>query len=582
MLRFVWRADKTAVLTEIASVLLSTLQNTYSILIYKLLIDGLTDGRSLAYMLGVVLLYALLQTVNYLFLPVSNKLSSRLRMRLEKDMHGLLLAKAAVTDAEKFDDPEYYDALSKAAANSSECAYSVLENLKQIASSALYSAAGVAVLAALSPIFIALCAVSVAVDLLIRGSLAKQRFAYSEEIAPLARRSEYFKGLLFSRATAYDVKQYRGIGTLLLSKYSDALTKKQKLESEFQTKNMLGSIKSLVSAAALSTLVPYTYLAWRLFAGAVSIADMTALISAFQTALSMITNTTNFLPELKTAGMYAAHFRAILEYEPKIEGKAEGLTLGAVDSVEFRNVTFAYPDGENVLRGVSFTVARGEKLALVGVNGAGKTTIVKLLMRFYDPDAGAVLINGRDLREYNVASLRAAVTTVFQEFPSYSVPIDEFVACAEGEAVDTARVADALRRVGLYEKVMESGGLHAEYSKFFDENGVVFSGGQLQKLAIARMLYKGGDLLIMDEPSSALDPESEYEINRDIAGAARDKTIILISHRLSATRDADKIVLIEDGEVRETGGHAALIAQSGRYAHLFRLQAGGYGEGSAV
>jgi ATP-binding cassette subfamily B protein len=231
---------------------------------------------------------------------------------------------------------------------------------------------------------------------------------------------------------------------------------------------------------------------------------------------------------------------------------------------------------------VNFKIERGQKLALVGINGAGKTTIVKLLMRFYDPDMGDIRVNKRSLRDYNIQSVRNAMTSVFQEFQSYSLPIDELISCTQGDAIEEDKVIDALKRVGLYDKVMESGGIHTEYSKYFDENGVVFSGGQIQKLIIARMLYKGSNVLIMDEPSSALDPESEYEINRDIARAAQGKTVIMISHRLSTTKDADKIILIEGGEVREQGGHAELMAKGGRYAHLFNIQASEYAEGNGA
>ena len=241
-------------------------------------------------------------------------------------------------------------------------------------------------------------------------------------------------------------------------------------------------------------------------------------------------------------------------------------------------VTFRYPGSESdALHAVSFCVGKGEKLALVGVNGAGKSTVVKLLLRFYDPQAGCVRINGRDIRAYSLPALRATVSSVFQTFEIYALPVSEYVSCRPQGQQDEGRVREALARVGLLETVEAAGGIHVEYSRRFTGNGLLLSGGQMQKLAIARMLYKDSSLLILDEPSSALDPDSEQAVHQTLARAAVGKTVLLISHRLSTTRDADRIVLLEGGCVLEMGTHAALLARDGRYAQLFRMQAAGYG-----
>ncbi|MDR0858830.1 MAG: ATP-binding cassette domain-containing protein, partial [Oscillospiraceae bacterium] len=160
---------------------------------------------------------------------------------------------------------------------------------------------------------------------------------------------------------------------------------------------------------------------------------------------------------------------------------------------------------------------------------------------------------------------------------SYSLPVSEFVACEAAGTLNEAKVRQSLQQVGLLERInAEARGIHTEYSKYFDESGIVLSGGQLQKLVIARMLYKGSTFLIMDEPSSALDPESEYEINREISKLLTGRTLVLISHRLSTTRDADNIILIESGKVREQGSHSDLLSRGGRYSELFSMQSGGY------
>ncbi len=578
LMRFAWRADKYTVITDAGMLFIIAIRSTMQILLYKLLIDAVTSGQSLVYSLFCVLLYVAAQIAEFSISQLSSRLAARMRMRLEKDMRKLLLDKASVIDMEKFDDPEFYDSLLKAAENSHNCVIDAYQGIKHVVSNAVYAAAGIAVLAALEPVFIVLAALSVTIVLLMNMSMTKKIYQLSENIAPISRRTEYFGELMFKRETAVDIRQYDGLAQLIISHFSSALARKHELQSNMENKNAMNSVISLLFHTILTVLAPYMLLIYKVFNASLSIADMTAVITAFQQANSGISNLTNFIPQIKKAGMLAGHFLSLAKYSPVIEDQA-GIDLKDIESIEFMNVTFRYPFAAgDTLTDVSFFVPKGRKLAIVGINGAGKTTIVRLMMRFYDPNSGTVLINGRDIRQYSTRSLRVAVTSVFQEFQSYCMPISELVSCAEGADIDEERVCNALDRVGLLDMVLSGEkGIHSEYGKMFDENGLIFSGGQLQKLIIARMLYKNSSLIIMDEPSSALDPESEYEINRSIMRSLEGKTMILISHRLSTTRDADDIILIEDGSVREHGSHDQLIALGGRYARLYGIQAEGYG-----
>jgi ABC-type multidrug transport system fused ATPase/permease subunit len=245
--------------------------------------------------------------------------------------------------------------------------------------------------------------------------------------------------------------------------------------------------------------------------------------------------------------------------------------------IEFRNVSFTYPSGFTALHDVSFVIEPGESVALVGVNGAGKSTIVKLLCRFYDVTSGAILVNGVDLRELDLAHWYAHLGTLFQDFIQYKMTVRDNVQLGDPTRVDEAAMIAALDKARARQFVEALPGKYDQILGTDYEDGELPSGGQWQKLAIARALYHSAPVLIMDEPTSAIDAEAELEIFDNLADEYRDKTLILVSHRFSTVRNADRIIVIEDGRVVEAGTHDELVeAGVGRYRSMFTAQAAGY------
>ena len=238
------------------------------------------------------------------------------------------------------------------------------------------------------------------------------------------------------------------------------------------------------------------------------------------------------------------------------------------------------------LQSVDMEIRRGEKIAIVGYNGAGKTTLTKLLMRLYDPTEGSITYNGHDLREYELEDLRGRVAAVFQDYRIFAATVAENVVggeLAEGTEGQRQRerVLNALTKSTFAGKLATlEKGIDTQLTREFEDDGVILSGGEAQKIAIARAFYQDADLIILDEPSSALDPNAEYELNRALYEYAEDKTVIFISHRLSTTRHADRIYMFDSGCLIEVGSHDELMAQNGKYAYMFNLQAENYRSGT--
>lgn len=274
------------------------------------------------------------------------------------------------------------------------------------------------------------------------------------------------------------------------------------------------------------------------------------------------------------------NYREYLEMEDSTNrGKGEPVPEGECE-IEFRNVTYIYGGAEKpTLNNLSFTLHKGEKLALVGLNGAGKTTIVKLMCGLYDPTEGEILLNGKPVNSYNRDEYFTLFGAVFQDIALLAVTIAENIAGADADNFDRERVYDCLKKAGLYDKVMslpEKENTRLVKSVF--ENATELSGGQTQKLALARALYKDAPILLLDEPTAALDPIAEQEMYLKYADFTKGKSSVFISHRLASTRFCDRIIMIENGTLTETGTHAQLMVQCGKYAELFELQSSYYND----
>jgi ATP-binding cassette subfamily B protein len=288
------------------------------------------------------------------------------------------------------------------------------------------------------------------------------------------------------------------------------------------------------------------------------------------------------LPQAVENALYIDKIRNFLAYENKIISggslQKRGLPVPKeIKTIKFENVSFRYTAAQDyILKDINLTINPHDKIALVGYNGAGKTTLVKLLMRLYDPSQGCITLDGIDIREFNLDEHRNLIGTIFQDFRIYAASVEENIVM-DLQSADKDKLFNAVKLSGFETRLNEmSDNISTQLTREFDENGTALSGGESQKLATARVFYKSANLIILDEPSSALDPIAEYQMNKSMNMAAHEKSVVFISHRLSTTKHADKIFMLDNGRIIEEGTHDELLKHKGKYMEMWQAQASKY------
>jgi ATP-binding cassette subfamily B protein len=336
----------------------------------------------------------------------------------------------------------------------------------------------------------------------------------------------------------------------------------------------------LATIGTVAYYIAYAYIVWRTVHGEFSIGDLTFLAGSFRRLHQMMEGLLAGFTQVAGQALYLDDIFSFFEIQPEIASPTDARPVPRPieKGFVFESVGFRYPGAERwAVRNLSFTLKAGEVLALVGENGAGKTTLVKLLSRLYDPDEGRILLDGRDLREYDLFDLRSNIGVIFQDFVRFHLSAGDNIAVGRIEARgDRARIEEAARRA-LADEVISK--LPAGYEQVIGKRfrtGVELSGGEWQKIAIARAYMRDAQVLILDEPTAALDARAEYQVFQRFKELSLGKTAVLISHRFSSVRMADRIVVLADGRVEDIGTHEELLERGGRYKELFELQAAGY------
>lgn len=405
----------------------------------------------------------------------------------------------------------------------------------------------------------------------------KFEFMRYQEQAPNDKVLNYINRVMYLPDYAKEIRIFP-IFRLLKKQYHDATQKNVKVAEKYAFANAHMSFwKNTFTFTAIFEGVLFYAVYRNLVTGSISLAQLTVMSSLMVAMTWILIRLFEDVMVVMKNGLFINNLRGFLEYKEMIPEDQTGIfPEKEFESLVFDNVCFSYKD-EETIKNLSFEMRKGEIVALVGHNGAGKTTIVKLLLRLYDPVSGVIRVNGRDIREYNLHAYREMFATTFQDFSIMGMTIKENVLMGRHYENEDELVEKSLKRAGVYEKVQSlPRGIHTMMTKEFDEDGAVLSGGENQKLAVARTFAKDSPVKIFDEPSSALDPIAEYELFQNIMKEGRDHTMLFISHRLSSVKSCDKVFMLEGGRLIEAGSHRQLMELDGSYAQMYKKQAMNY------
>ena len=485
---------------------------------------------------------------------------------------------AASLELIAYEDPVFYDRLERARVQATDRLY-MIQAMGRLVQQVITTVTLSVSIMLFSPWLLLILIVGVIPAFVGETHFAFLGYAKNFRQTPIRRQLDYLRILGGSKEAAKELKLF-GLRNFLTGKFkrlSDqvydediALAKK---------KGLAGSLLSAIGTAGYYTA--YIYAVWRTVTGVFSLGTLTFLANAIRDASSNLQQTFSTLSTIADQALFLTDLIAFFDMKPTIRSKANALPAPRPirEGFEFQNVSFRYPGSERkVLNGLNFVLRPGERVALIGENGEGKTTIVKLLTRLYDPVEGRILLDGIDLREYDLEDLYKEIGVIFQDYMRYEMTARENIAVGRIELLDNLQKLQESARKSMADEVVKKLGA-AGYDQMLGrrfETGVDLSGGEWQKVALARAYLRDAQLLILDEPTSALDARSEYEVFQRFAELTAGKMAVFISHRFSTVRMADRIVVLENGKIAEEGDHEYLTSIGGRYAEMFELQAASY------
>lgn len=500
------------------------------------------------------------------------------REKVYRGLNTKLYEKAKSLDLSSYDDPDFYNNFILTIESSSDSIQNMLGLVRNYIGNIISLFTIGSILLAIDPLCLLIILVFVAAFTPLSRKIGSLQMNRRIDNTRFHRRSDYFQRIFYLQDYAKEVRM-NNIKPLLIERYNDAADDVIKNQKKYWSKISLFYFiqESGVQVLGFMFILPL-YLGYCvLVKKTVSPGDFVASFNgAYSIAMSFNFLTVWALSAFSERGKMIEKYREFLKCEGKIKDGKQSALISQPKTIEIKNLSFTYPgNNEPTLNNINLIVKPYEKIALVGYNGAGKTTLTNLLLRLYDATEGEILIDGEDIRNCTVKSHRNRFSAVFQDFQIFSCSVAENVALDVNP--DKKKVCEALGHSGFTKELKD--GTDTEVLREFNDSGIMMSGGEAQKVAIARAFYKNCPYVILDEPSANLDPVAEYNLNQAMLEAAKDKTVIFISHRLSTTINADKIYVMENGRIIESGSHAELMEKDSAYAYMFNLQAEKYRKG---
>ena len=524
--------------------------------------------------------YVCLEAIAIVFLAAAQKgvvvCQSLLRVLLAQRVNELILEKALTLDLTHFEDSEFYDKMSQARSQASSRPLSLITRTFGLCQSALTLATFSGLLWQFSGWAVLVLIVAAIPSFIAETRFSEHAFRLFRWRSPETRQQHYLETLLAREDYAKEVQLYQ-LGGILLQRYRDIFNRLYRDDRNLTIqKGVWGYLLGLVSTLAF--YAAYAWIVMETIVGVISLGEMTMYLMVFRQGQSTFASALTSIGGMYEDNLYLANLYEFLEQPmPQSQGR---ITQSLIrDGIRFEHVSFSYPGSHQlVLNNISLHLPLGEKLAIVGENGSGKTTLIKLLTNLYTPTSGKIFLDGVDLRDWDADTLRRRIGVIFQNFVQYQFTVGENVGVGDVAHLDDRKEWEIAADKGMASPFIDTlpEKFDTQLGKWF-KGGQELSGGQWQKIALARAFMRSNaDVLILDEPTAAMDAEAEMNIFNHFRSLTQDKMVVLISHRFSTVRMADKILVMANGEIIEQGSHEQLIAASGRYAHLFSLQAAGY------
>lgn len=569
-----------------ASVLEYVVSTVISIYFMRFIVESMQQNRPFREVFVLIIIMFFVGLISRILDSyVYNILQPLGRIKITALFMEMLYKQAVSVDISCYENPEFYDSYTKANEQVQGYADQIMRTLTWVAGVLASMVISVSVIIMYEPWVIIIAIIPVLVEQLLVKKYSEYKFNRDKDTAFERRQMEYVNRTVYLQEYAKEIRLSH-IFTPILNSFNHAMENMRETSKAYGKK--IGVVRffrtilsELLVYLCVQCLVVYQYLV----KSAYTFGNLTVLLNSVSEFTSLLGQFSWARNNIYECGMFIENFRVFMEYKTKIPENEQGITPNTNNTdIVLKNVGFTYEGSKKpVLHNVTMTIKKGERIAIVGHNGAGKSTLVKLLMRLYDVTEGAITVGGTDIRTYRLSEYRNLYGAIFQDFKIFAGSVLENV-LLHGDITeeDRLRAQTALKESGIYEKLASlPNGIDSQLTKEFAKDGIMMSGGEYQKLAIARVFAKESEICILDEPSSALDPLSEYEVFQNMLKACQGKTVIFISHRLASTVMADRIYMFEEGRIIEAGNHEELMKLNGKYANMYHVQAKRYKEEAA-